>query len=128
MSDTPITERTEIHDDAYLTAFRVFSHYVEFTVYEISMGRDAAGQFTVPHYNRKGATVSSDVTTDQANAEPYLRGTIRWDGCSHVWFGDDDGYLHLCGRGSFDHLAALLDRAWAVAAREMPHFDAETEA
>jgi hypothetical protein len=33
--------------------------------------------------------------------EKYFSGSIKWDGCSHVWFGEDsppDGYLHLCGK------------------------------
>lgn len=38
--------------------------------------------------------------------QPYLKGSIKWDGCSHLWFGDladskdvnpRDSYLHLCG-------------------------------
>jgi hypothetical protein len=128
MSETPLVERTEIHHDDYLTEFRVFSHWIEFTVFEIGMGSDGAGGFTVPHFHRKGAADSGDMTTDRAEAEPYVRGTIKWDGCSHVYFGDEDGYLHLCGRRSFDDLRALLDRAWAVAASEMPQFDADTAA
>jgi len=37
---------------------------------------------------------------DIAERQPYLKGSIKWDGCSHLWFGDvsqKDGYLHLCG-------------------------------
>ena len=29
--------------------------------------------------------------------QPYLKCYIRWDSCSHFWFGDGGGYLHLCG-------------------------------
>lgn len=43
--------------------------------------------------------------------EKYLHGMIKWDSCSHLYFGMDeerDGYLHLCGVRSFrDHVALL---------------------
>lgn len=43
--------------------------------------------------------------------EKYLHGMIKWDSCSHLYFGMDeerDGYLHLCGVHDFhDHIALL---------------------
>ncbi|MDJ0405866.1 hypothetical protein QNA23_20400 [Rhodococcus erythropolis] len=43
--------------------------------------------------------------------EKYLHGMIKWDSCSHLYFGMDeerDGNLHLCGVHSFrDHVALL---------------------
>ncbi|OQM82044.1 hypothetical protein [Rhodococcus sp. 66b] len=43
--------------------------------------------------------------------EKYLIGTIKWDSCSHLYFGidsDNDGYVHMCGVGDFqDHIALL---------------------
>ena len=43
-----------------------------------------------------------------SDVEKYLKGYVKWDGCSHFWFGDDDGYMHLCGREDFDRIKASL--------------------
>ena len=47
--------------------------------------------------------------------EKYLSATIKWDGCSHVTFGDEDGYIHICGENSWKNhirvMEALLDLA-----------------
>lgn len=47
--------------------------------------------------------------------ELYLTFVIRWDGCSHITFGErdtatgqQDGYLHLCGEGCWEDHAALM--------------------
>lgn len=45
--------------------------------------------------------------------ELYLDGTIKWDGCSHIYFGEKcetghDGYLHLCGRHSWELHVKLM--------------------
>ncbi len=38
----------------------------------------------------------------------YLKGCIKWDGCSHIHFGDGDGYIHLCGVDAWkEHVAAM---------------------
>lgn len=48
----------------------------------------------------------------------YLGCSIKWDGCSHFWFGEKgksenlprDSYLHLCGEESFKkHCAIILE-------------------
>lgn len=46
--------------------------------------------------------------TDPHDAEHYIAGSVKWDGCSHLNFGDTRGYLHLCGRDHFKKLADTL--------------------
>jgi hypothetical protein len=53
---------------------------------------------------------------DKQNYESqlYLTGTIKWDSCSHFWFGErengeQDGYLHICGVKSFEKHIKLLE-------------------
>jgi hypothetical protein len=59
--------------------------------------------------------------------ELYLSCSIKWDGCSHFWFGEEedgkpDGYLHICGLGSYyDHvklMAYLYEKAFELMERE----------
>ena len=60
-------------------------------------------------YQQNGATSSCDMTHDPHHAERLFDGFIKWDGCSHVTFGDDTGYLHLCGKRDFTQLREALD-------------------
>lgn len=60
---------------------------------------------------------------DHESLERFIKGEIKWDGCSHIYFGDENGYLHLCGRGYFDNMKNVLDAVWAKAEREIEHFD-----
>jgi hypothetical protein len=55
--------------------------------------------------------------------ELYLKGTIKWDGCSHIWFGDENNYLHLCGKYYFDQHCKLLEFLWLEASRKVKHFN-----
>jgi hypothetical protein len=49
--------------------------------------------------------------------ELYLKGTIKWDGCSHIYFGneDNDGYIHMCGKGCFNKHIEIINALWELA-------------
>lgn len=49
-----------------------------------------------------------DLIYDPRQAEPFIRGSVKWDGCSNLHFGDDDGYLHLCGPEGIQRMSDLL--------------------
>ena len=55
--------------------------------------------------------------------EKYISGRIKWDGCSHIWFGDENGYMHLCGKSDFYLLAKVMDAVWKIAETEIKNFD-----
>lgn len=78
---------------------------VDFFAAEIT-GRE--GDSNKPLYWRKGADSSSDHTDDFSQAERYVEGSVKWDGCSHVSFGDEYATLHVCGRADCDKLALIL--------------------
>ena len=54
-------------------------------------------------------------TEDVEKGEIYIKGTIKWDGCSHNDFGDG-GYIHGCERKHLTRLGILYDRLfdWAI--------------
>lgn len=58
-------------------------HYINFSIYEVCSWSSPKEPFEI---------------------ELYIKGVIKWDGCSHIYFGrigDDgnsDSYLHLCGK------------------------------
>jgi len=47
--------------------------------------------------------------------ELYLRAYIKWDSCCHFHFGDEDGYLHLCGAEHIKQHFAIIKRVYAKA-------------
>jgi hypothetical protein len=55
--------------------------------------------------------------------EQYIKGSIKWDGCSHINFGDEDGYMHLCGNFYFQLLKKTLDALWDRAEKTIPSWD-----
>lgn len=67
-------------------------------------------KFDIPLYERKGATQIGDHSEHGLeDAQPYLTGWIKWDGCSHFYFGDN-GYLHLCGLDTIEKLQKVLQK------------------
>jgi hypothetical protein len=59
------------------------------------------------------------------SVEQYLKGHIKWDGCSHVWVGDNDGYLHLCGKHYWERHAEVMLKLFEVAENTIERFDPE---
>lgn len=64
----------------------------------------------------------------------YLNGTIKWDGCSHIWFrGEDyqegkkssqDSYYHLCGIECWKMHVRLMEWTYKQVSALMPdNFD-----
>lgn len=57
--------------------------------------------------------------------EPYLDFYMKWDGCCHVYFGEKedgrhDGYLHLCGAGSWERHIFLMAELYRWAEKAIP--------
>jgi hypothetical protein len=52
---------------------------------------------------------------EDVDHEPCLQGFIKWDFCSHFWFGDNDGYIHICGASDFQRHRALMKKLFEMA-------------
>ena len=87
---------------------------MEFTVLEIS-GEDEKGKY----YEIKNADSSDDTTYNRDNAQPLITGFIKWDGCSHINFGNE-GYIHLCGGSDWIMLMEATRRIWQIALKRLP--------
>ena len=61
--------------------------------------------------------------------EQYVAGVIKWDGCSHIWFGETDdssnysGYLHLCGKLYWDRHVEMMNKLYELASRKIAKYD-----
>ena len=97
---------------AFRVRWRVLDYWADLEVYEIvSVGDE-------PLFNKKGWVSSEEQTTDIDEAEPYVTGYIKWDGCtefdfgSHHWCGPHFYKLHI------DLLTHLYRRAYELMGRE----------
>lgn len=120
----PTPEENQTHDGAGLASAVLFS--VD--------GRCASFRLTVTH--RSSHTISGTVeeitswagdgSWAPGESELYLKFYMKWDGCCHVWFGEEDeegkqdGYLHLCGADSWDKHIALMRWLYKWAEAEIP--------
>ena len=64
-----------------------------------------------------------DMKQNPIEYEDLFRGFIKWDGCSHVWVGDQDGYLHLCGGSEWFKIIECLEQIWKMAPSIIKNFD-----
>ena len=50
----------------------------------------------------------------------YLTFFMKWDGCSRINFGEENGYIHLCGARSFEKHIFLMTELYRWAEKEIP--------
>ena len=87
--------------------------------------RQPDGSIMYDYFDERGV---QQWTEDFAKAERYVDGSIKWDGCAHLNFGDgadNPGYLHLCGATDFRKLSFVLTEMFLMASTTMPKFDAD---
>jgi len=56
------------------------------------------------------------------STDVQISGVVKWDGCMHV---DFPGFSHLCGPDGVSAMAAVLTRAYALAADRLTSLDFE---
>jgi hypothetical protein len=94
------------------------SHWVGFQVYKC-IGREIVrGKPGRPFFNRDGYTSSPDPVFELSEAQTFLGGTIKWDGCSDWMFNDTP--IHYCSMDSAKELGALMEWLYEIAEELMP--------
>ena len=113
----------ETYKDMQLTVKYEFSPtWTDFEAFQIIYTDDNGTH----GYERKGATSSGDEVENISEAQPYIRGVVKWDGCSHYYFGDEEGYLHLCGKYDIKHITEAIRKIYERSGELMTSRD-ETE-
>jgi hypothetical protein len=106
-------------DDIKFTAMAEIQEgwlYVEFQVYEIK-GRDADGT----RFFALRDSISDEGVASLVEAEPYLSGSVKWDGCSNWRFDEQDrGWMHACTRADLVNMGEVMARCRDFAATLMP--------
>lgn len=114
--------KEEIHwEDIECTfVYELGDSHLDFEVYEIIAHSDNGdGKYSVKEYEKKGAKSSDETTTDLKLAQTLFKGYIKWDACSHVTFGDEEGYIHLCGGSSWHKIIKGTERVYNFAKEKL---------
>lgn len=91
-------------------------YHADFTVYCL-FGREKDGQ---PIY-LKADCISSEPTDDVSQAEIYLSGGVKWDGCLNWTFDEQERcMLHFCGAKDAVQIGELFRQLYLIAAEVMP--------
>lgn len=102
-------EHTYEELDLHLVVKKSSDHYVDYEVRALTLFDDGKGPaFKFIDKN------TLDPTTDFDRGDVLVKGTIKWDGCSHNNFGDK-GYLHGCSRHDLTRFSTLFNRLFDIA-------------
>ena len=97
------------------------SHWIEFSVYEIEGVADKGQRF----FHRKDSPVSPDPVESMDEADVYLHGSVKWDGCSNWHFDEQDrSLLHGCSREDLTKLGEVMAKCWDYAKENLESWDA----
>lgn len=87
--------------------WEVVDHWADVTVYDVvSYSNESEG--SQKFFNRKGYTASNDHVSKIEEAEPYLEGFVKWDGCTEL----NQGQPHWCGPSDYKKHIAILKYIW----------------
>lgn len=110
-------------DISWVVEYEYEENSVNFNAYEIvGFPLNKGGK---PDFEKKGTTTGDVTTEDIEEAQTIIRGYIKWDGCSHYYFGDDDGYIHLCGGRLIDKISKGIKKIHKEAGQLMSRADEE---
>jgi len=120
---TDMTHTRLMKDLDFMVVAAVKDHCAEFDVYDITGYIDGAekGVFDVPLFDDGYAG------TKYINlAYRYLRGRVKWDGCSDWNFDEQDRcMLHACDRNGLQRMGEVMARCWDWTAELLPNWDGD---
>ena len=120
MNTNPWT--TQLFDQRYLLRCRLGTNdcYTDVEIYTIYI--DSDGKVC---YQQKGSHSYPDVVEDFEQAERYLHGSIKWDGCSNLDFDDHERgvSLHFCDKKDVVEIGEMLGILYDMAKSAMEKAD-----
>lgn len=100
--------------------------HVNYTIYDIEAWNEGStpNVFDEPMWQRAGSTFGPDPVAALAEAEPYLHGEVKWDGCSNWHFDEQErGMLHGCRRSDVLRFGEVMALCWDWTAELCPDWD-----
>ena len=99
---------------------QVHEHWVDYAIYDIEGWQDNA-----PCWHKAGSMHYPDDVSRLEEAEPYLHGTVKWDGCSNWHFDEQDRVmLHGCSKADVQRFGDVMAYCWEWTRELLPNFDA----
>jgi len=110
----PLQFTVEATPDDYVVNYRIFS-IGGYTA-------NAAGEYVVPIYDRAGSLSNMDSVEDLSLAEPFIVGSVKWDGCSNWSFNTEACMHHACDKESLGHIGQILMECWEMTSTLCPNW------
>jgi hypothetical protein len=114
------------HELGFTIVAKPDAYGVEYVLYDIvgwEVG-EGLGEFDKPLWLKVGVWNSYDVVNTLAESEPYMHGTVKWDGCSDWCFDQQEHVmLHACDRQGLLRIGQALARCWDWTAELCPRWD-----
>ncbi len=77
-------------------------------------------------YNKKGSDWSPNFVDNLEDADKFLRGHVKWDGCSNWEIEPDQiAMLHFCDKEQAQNVGVLFGRIYDLAAKFIPRWDGD---
>lgn len=95
-----LTTEDVLGDFGFRLCWAVEDHWADVKAFEITGYENGA-----PLFGRLDARSSADTTGDVSEAEAYLEGFVKWDGCSEFGLG----HVHWCGPDAYKKHFRLLE-------------------
>lgn len=93
----------------------------DFKVYQVA----GSSQPEHDQLYRKANGESWDLTDKISEAAVFLSGTIKWDGCGHLHFDEQEeaAAIHVCGSDGATSLAELIEHLWKLGSQHVQNWD-----
>ena len=105
----------------------VHEYRVHFTIYDIEGWQegDTKGVYDSPGWHRAGSGTHPDFVDSLDDAQAYLHGEVKWDGCSNWHFDEQDRVmLHGCSRANVQRFGEVMALCWDWTAELCPAWNA----
>lgn len=99
-----------------------FSHYVHYDIFNIDYFQHVEGEGEVPFWDRKDSHTNGNGVRSLDEAELYIQGTVKWDGCSD-WIFEDAKLHHGCNREDLARVGDVMAICWEMNDEFCPHWD-----
>jgi len=135
-SQFPVLEVSYVawKDIGYCCVAEAYEYWMDLKIYEFYLYKDpgeeewdgiaplAAGLAPSGYaFNHTQYNCSPDPVKKIDEAQVFLHGSIKWDGCSNLHFDEQDNVcLHFCGREEATNIGVLFDRLYDLAAKMIP--------
>jgi hypothetical protein len=114
------------HELRFTIVAEPHEHWVDYTLFDIEgWGEgEVKGIYDKPLWHKAGAPSRPSTVKTLDEAEPYLHGTVKWDGCSNWHFDEQERtMLHGCRKSDVQRFGDAMAMCWEWTADLCPAWD-----